>query len=68
MKKHIEHLQKGEDVQNIFCLENGMLKRTLKSGLSVLMVPLLLIPFVIAESHWTSHSGAKKLSALIKLQ
>ena len=49
-------------------LENGILKRKLKSGLTVLMVPLLLIPFVLAEAHWMSHSGAKKLCSIIKLQ
>ena len=47
--------------------ENGILKRKLKSGLTVLMVPLLLIPFVL-EAHWMIHSGAKKLSSIIKLQ
>ena len=68
IKKYLDHLQNNTDPRSVMFSENGILKRKLKSGLTVLLVPLLLIPFVIAEAHWMSHSGAKKLSSLIKLQ
>ena len=68
IKKYLDHLQNNNDPQTVIFLEDGILKRKLKSGLTVLMVPLLLIPFVLAEAHWMSHSGAKKLCSIIKLQ
>ena len=68
IKKYLDHLQNSNEPQSVIFSENGILKRRLKSGLIVLMVPLLLIPFVLAEAHWMSHSGAKKLSSIIKLQ
>ena len=68
-KKYIDYVQKnGSGSSGALLIESGILKRKLKSGLSVYIVPLFLIPFVLAEAHWMSHSGAKKLTSLLKLQ
>ena len=68
LKIFLDHLQNNNDPQTVIFSENGIFKRKLKSGLTVIMVPLLLIPFVLAEAHWMSHFGAKKLPNIIRLQ
>ena len=61
IKKYVEFVQKsGSGPPGALLIESRILKRKLKSGLSVIIVPLLLVPFVLAEAHWMSHSGAKK--------
>ena len=69
IKKYVDFVQKnGSNSSGALLIESGILKRKLKSSLTVTIVPLLLVPFVLAEAHWMSHSGAKKLSSIIKLQ
>ena len=69
IKKYLDFVQKsGSGPSGALLIESRILKRKLKSGLSVIIVPLLLVPFVLAEAHWMSHSGAKKLVNIIKMQ
>ena len=66
-KKYSDFVQKnGSGPSGALMIESGILKRKLKSGLSVIIVPLLLVPFVLAEAHWMSHSGAKKTHDSLK--